>query len=129
TFRYGSRLYDCRTKPILFSRSWSRSLDVSLPRCFPSTATVPLVGVWSPPAIVKKVLFPEPEGPKIKLSSPRSAWKLILSKTWTRPIPSPKVLLMFVNSITAIVSLLAIQRPHWVNFKNHPDRQECPQDA
>lgn len=58
-------------------------------------AISPEVGVYSPPEMVKKVLFPEPEGPMMLTNSPCLTLKLIPFSAVTSVCPLPKVLTIF----------------------------------
>ncbi len=85
----------------------------------PLIKTEPLLGLKILPAIVKKVLLPEPEGPKIKTNSPLSAEKLISLRAWTLAEPLPKYLLTFLNSITDIKS--TSDRLGWIDPQDRSD--------
>ena len=61
----------------------------TLERSTPSTSTWPLVAASRLPAIVRSVLLPEPLGPMIATSSPRSTERSISRSACTSAAPAP----------------------------------------
>ncbi len=59
----GMRLKLWKMNPILWHRTQASWLAERSFRRYPSMSTSPAVGVSSPPIMLKRVDFPEPEGP------------------------------------------------------------------
>ena len=65
----------------------------------PSTTTWPLVGVSIPPRMLRAVVLPAPEAPRITASSPFSTVKLASSRARSFWLPAAYSLTMWENSM------------------------------
>jgi hypothetical protein len=61
-----------KTKPMVLARSADSSRSLSPPTSYPSMRRVPDVGRSRVPMMLSRVDLPEPDGPTIPSSSPRS---------------------------------------------------------
>ena len=57
--------------------------------CLPFNSTLPPVGAKNPAIIFKRVVFPQPEGPRTESNSPCLIWSVTSLRAWTDP-PSGK---------------------------------------
>ena len=83
------RLKSWNTKPIDRRRKAALSLRLIPSSRAPSTTTSPLVASSRLPAMVSRLLFPEPLGPMIATSSPRATARSTSRRAWTSVWPSP----------------------------------------
>ena len=76
TFSYtlstGTKLNDWKMKPMWAWRRVVRSRSLRVPVAWPSTVTVPAVGVSMHPIRLRIVVLPQPDGPAMEMNSPRS---------------------------------------------------------
>src|SRR3954463_12802366 len=89
TVSEGRRLKAWKTKPIRSRRRTVSLRSLSFARLVSPSTTVPDVGRSSPAAMLRKVLFPEPEGPMIAVNEPRGSVTLTPSRATTAASPLP----------------------------------------
>src|SRR5919201_3866477 len=85
----GSRLKNWKMKPILLRRNHVRSLSSSSVITVPSIATDPEVGLSRPARMCISVDLPDPDGPMIAVSFPRSTSSETPLRACTAVSPSP----------------------------------------
>ena len=99
TVKNGTRLELCRIKPISSNRNFARSFSFLPLKVLPLMNTSPLDGACKPPAMVKKVLLPDPDGPIMATNSPFLTEKSVHFNASMISSPSLKDFVTFLNSI------------------------------
>ena len=88
----GTKLKNWNTNPRLRRRNAARAPALIAHTSWPSTATVPVSGASSPPAICRRVDLPAPDGPVTTTNSPASKVKSKSTSTCTCSSPLRYVL-------------------------------------
>ena len=85
TVSAGTRLYAWKMKPTCSRRNSVRRRSEYPDRSWPPIMTRPVVGVSSPEAQWRKVLFPDPDGPMTAVKVPGSRRRLTPRSACTSP--------------------------------------------
>ena len=99
----GTKLKNWNTNPRLRRRNAARAPALIAHTSWPSTATVPVSGASSPPAICRRVDLPAPDGPVTTTNSPASKVKSKSTSTCTCSSPLRYVLTTPSSCSTGVI--------------------------